>query len=64
MDITSDITVIDALLDGGAPPLRVMDHQLPIPRSWYAPLSAIIVVFFVASLVWTSWRDYHSGRLE
>ncbi|NJM67557.1 MAG: hypothetical protein HC851_18735 [Acaryochloris sp. RU_4_1] len=56
------ISAWDALLDGGAPPSRVLNSELPIPRSWYPVLTVACLIIFAVAFGWAFWSDHRQER--
>lgn len=57
-----DMTALDAILDGGAPPSHVVDNAMLIPEAWKLPLIILILVYTAASFIWAFWLDFQSMR--
>lgn len=59
-----DMTALDAILDGGAPPSHVVDQAALIPELWKLPLIIFILVFTAAAFAWAFRLDYQIMRDE
>lgn len=61
-----DMTALDAILDGGAPPSHVVDQAALIPEPWKLPLIIFILLFAAAAFAfaWAFWLDYQIMRDE
>lgn len=55
-----EMTVLDAILDGGAPPPHAMDRQLVILHEWYPVVFIIALLCLIGLFIW-NWRYDHKG---